>query len=401
MTDVSDVEAARPETRPRLPRRTAFVSWVIPPHDSGQAVMLYRLLSGFDPSSYVVISAGPGRGVYRPDGSTTLPSLDAPTVRLDPRGRFPSPGRAVAVLERARRIAAVLRRYRCEAVVGCSGGDVVDLPASYRAASFRRVPFFAYLFDWYLYQHPDSAAFAARAERVVLSNARRSIVTNTSLADEYRARYGIDADVIYNPIPGTEPAGERSWPAVPTGPIRIAYTGQIYDAQADAIRNLTDALDLLEPGSAVLDVYSAQTAREIRRYLLFGPSLVHHGHLPPDEVGEAQRTADILFLPLAFRTPYDEIVRTASPSKLGEYLTSGRPILVHAPAGSFLDRYFAEHGCGVVVNRPDPYALAEAVRTIRSDDALRRRIVRAAAERARADFGLTEARSRLRSVLGS
>lgn len=78
--------------------------------------------------------------------------------------------------------------------------------------------------------------------------------------------------------------------------------------------------------------------------------------------------------------------------KTGEYLASGRPILVHAPAGSFLDWYFTRHECGVVVSERDPEVLAEAIRRIRDNVELRERIGRNARARALADFDLEPAR---------
>ena len=105
------------------------------------------------------------------------------------------------------------------------------------------------------------------------------------------------------------------------------------------------------------------------------------------EARSAQRGADILFLPIAFDAK-PHVIATASPSKMPEYLATGRPILVHAPRGSYLASYAREHGFAEVVDEPDEAALAAAVRRLATDDERGAELAEAAAhtlERHRAD----------------
>ena len=86
----------------------------------------------------------------------------------------------------------------------------------------------------------------------------------------------------------------------------------------------------------------------------------------------------MLFLPLAFDSPYPAVARTSAPAKMAEYLTARRPILVHAPADSFVSSYFRPHSCGVVVDEVDPIALAQALERVIGDSELRKRVCAAA-----------------------
>src|SRR5262249_23312884 len=128
-------------------------------------------------------------------------------------------------------------------------------------------------------------------------------------------------------------------------------------------------------------------------------AVVYHPHVAMVRALELQRRADILFLPLAFHSPYPHIIRTSAPGKMGELLTSGRPILVHAPADSFVSWYFHRYDCGVVVDRDDPALLADAVRRLIAEPDLRARIVANARLRARLDFSIARARGRLHALL--
>jgi glycosyltransferase involved in cell wall biosynthesis len=88
------------------------------------------------------------------------------------------------------------------------------------------------------------------------------------------------------------------------------------------------------------------------------------------------------------------------PSKTGEYLASGRPILVHAPADSFLVWYFRRYECGLIVDTPDSVRLAEAVERLLTDGDLCRRLVANARERARRDFSIESSQAKFAQVLG-
>jgi glycosyltransferase involved in cell wall biosynthesis len=113
-----------------------------------------------------------------------------------------------------------------------------------------------------------------------------------------------------------------------------------------------------------------------------------------------QQEADLLFLPLAFNSPYPEIVRTAAPGKMGEYLAARRPILVQAPSDSFIAWYFRHHECGLVVDEDDPARLAQALTLILTDAGLRERLSERAWERAKVDFDLNKARAQFAALIG-
>ncbi|HYE16132.1 MAG TPA: hypothetical protein VD968_16965 [Pyrinomonadaceae bacterium] len=103
-----------------------------------------------------------------------------------------------------------------------------------------------------------------------------------------------------------------------------------------------------------LHAYTTQRAEELAGRGIGGPAVVFHPHLSVAEMPGVQRRADLLFLPLAFESPYPDLVRTSAPVKFGEYLASRRPVLVHAPPRSFISWYCREHDCGLVVDESDP-----------------------------------------------
>jgi glycosyltransferase involved in cell wall biosynthesis len=173
--------------------------------------------------------------------------------------------------------------------------------------------------------------------------------------------------------------------------------GSVYSAQADAFRNLVAALDL-QQGRFVLDLYTAQFSLDLVSKELASPHFFPHPHVSHATAVGLQKSADILFLPLAFDSPIPEVIRSSAPAKLGEYLAAGRPILVHAPAGSFVTELIREAEAGLVVDTPDPRRLAEALTTLATDARLRTRMVLNASRLAK-EFDVERARGAFASIL--
>ncbi len=391
--------------------KIAVLSHILPPSPSGHAIVLHRLFRDLDPDRYCLLSV---QNYNAPEFLTSLaaghacPRLPAryhylPTApylhhsswaltRLLRKGL----GTAREMLTRAARIAAIVKREQCTGIIACSG-DLIDIPAAYLAARWLRLPFVPYMFDDYTAQWTLQfpRTFARHAWRFLARRASAVIVPNEFLAAEYRRRYAIEPVIVRNIIedPDADGLHERSWPA-DSGTIRIVYTGAVYDAHYDAFRNLLSALAELSEPSAELHLFTGCARDWLEMQGLRGP-VIFHDHVAMKRALEVQSRADILFLPLAFHSPYPDIIKTSAPGKLGEFLASGRPVLVHAPADSFVSWYFRKYECGVVVDRGDPALLADAVRRIIHEPALRARIVRNARERACIDFSIRHARQTL------
>jgi glycosyltransferase involved in cell wall biosynthesis len=101
-----------------------------------------------------------------------------------------------------------------------------------------------------------------------------------------------------------------------------------------------------------------------------------------------QKEADLLYLPLAFETPWPDEIRTVFPTKAVEYLVSGTPILLHGPADCFTVKDAREQGWAHVIDTKDPEALREGIRRLVVDRSLREKLV----ENARAEAVRRDAR---------
>ena len=403
----------------------AFVSHILPPSWSGQAVVIYRLLKELNPNDYCLIS--------RESYDDLSASKDESTGRLPARyyqlpplfqkqiGRIIGLNRGfinipVNILARARRIAQIIRRENCQAVVACTG-DLYDLPASYLASRLARVKFYPYIFDYYSQQWIDKKPrrIAERFEPIMMKRAAGIIVPNEFMRDELRRRYNVEATVIRNccdlslyESPAAESLADMD-DAVSEGvgddsvevhepEARIVYTGALSEAQIETFRSLMAALALLSRPGVKLHVYTAQSPTMLIERGIKG-QIVFHRHQTVFSIPAVQQQADILFLPLAFNSPYPEVIKTSAPGKVADYLAARRPILVYAPPDSFIAWYFREYNCGLVVDENDPAKLAEGLARLLSDEDLRHRLGERAWERAHAEFSDRISRARFMRLL--
>jgi glycosyltransferase involved in cell wall biosynthesis len=307
----------------------------------------------------------------------------------------------IGIVSRGLQITRIVRQERCAAIIACTG-DLLDLPAAYLASRLAGVKFYPYFFDYYAYHQwiePVDRFVAQRLEPLLMRGAAGIITPNEFMSDELRRRYRVDSVVIRNSCDPAEYNGllEGSSDSR-SSEIKIAYTGAIYEAQLDAVRSLLAALDLLRSPAVKLHLYTVTSPSGLMSKGIDGPVVFHRAR-PLSEMPDIQRRADILFLPLSFNSPYPEVIKTSAPGKLGEYLASRRPILVHAPADSFVAWYFRRYDCGVVVDREDPESLRRAIEEILNNVELQQRLCANAWKRALADFSCQVVQIRFAELL--
>ena len=178
----------------------------------------------------------------------------------------------------------------------------------------------------------------------------------------------------------------------------ILFAGAIYAANEDALQNLVVAVEALADLPIQVDIYSDQRPAWLRAA---GKDnrLSLHAAVPSSQVEEVLAAANVLFLPLTFDGPLREVIETAAPAKMSDYLALGRPILVHAPAASFVSKYFRVHDCGLVVDEDSPDGLASAVTALLENPNLRAELGEKARARAKVDFDPVKIREIFQAAL--
>lgn len=375
----------------------AVVAPSLPPSQTVLAAMLNRLLKGIPSDRYCLLSIEnhetceerdkaklrlPGKYYHlKPSLQLTLPLFLNSFYLVVAINAF------WGIFRRARQIKKIIERENCKILMACTS-DFNDLPAAYLASRWTGVPLVLYLFDDYAYQWTGAyRKISTRLEPILVKHANKIIVTNEGTRQEYFKRYAVECFVIHNPchMPDLSEL-DRAEGRFNASDVNIVYAGGIYHAHYDAFQNLVAAIRKLDRSDIKLHLFVAQPESELKRQGICGPMIIHHGCIVPSEVPKVLRQATILFLPLAFKTTIPEVIKTASPGKMGEYLSVARPVLVHAPGDSFVCWYFKRHECGMVVDRNDVTQLSTSLVQLIEDGELQSRFSGNARERARIDF---------------
>lgn len=206
-------------------------------------------------------------------------------------------------------------------------------------------------------------------EPLMFKSADKIIVTNEGTRDFYKKKYGLN---IYNKIviihnsTFKEPYGKIKYYESNQSKT-IVFTGRIDWPQIGALKNLIKSVEEIKDINIKIKIYSPSPKDYLREIGIVESENLEIGVVSPTEIPEIQSNADILFLPLSWHTKSQAIIDTATPGKLTDYLIAGRPILIHAPATTFLAKYAKENNFALVVDVEDNDIIKKAIIRIIND----------------------------------
>lgn len=355
-----------PEPRPRM----IFVHAYAPPTPGGTPVIVHRLLGrlaadGMELETVTDLALLPA--VRR--GGRTLPGRYHYVLKLPPWGlghRLARVGRAVVNLGlgvlAGVRAAAAARRPGTSWVLSVADEGFSPVAGDI-AARMAGLPHLIWIFDlWEENAYGDVDRWVARRlERGLWRRAAAILVHDQELADHYHRKHGVPGRVMPTPIEvRTAP---RARPAR-TQPYEVLFAGALYWAQEDALRRLARVCRAMDDVRLIV-VGDERAARAAGI-----EADVFESRLRPDEFGARVECADVAFIGLSFESAHPDVIATASPARLPEYMASGTPMLVHAPPGSHVAEYARREDFAEVVDRPDDDALATGLRRVLEDQTL-------------------------------
>jgi glycosyltransferase involved in cell wall biosynthesis len=128
-------------------------------------------------------------------------------------------------------------------------------------------------------------------------------------------------------------------------------------------------------------------------------NIICRGWASQSELPHILSGADILFLPYTFVEEFREIVETAFPSKMADYLAAAKPILVFGPPYSTLVRYASQLGFAEIVDEFSEAALARAIKKLVFSPSCRERLAANALEVLAANHDISYQQVKLYTML--
>ncbi len=342
-----------------------LVHALAPPTPGGTPVILHRLLSGLEHCRVDVVTDRALAARVRAGGPLVLsgryryvPKLPAPPARLL-QGAFAYANALLAVGAGVRAALAARPRDTRWVLSVVDGGFSPIAGALAARLSGRPHLLMAFdLWDENAYS-PAERRLGRLLERRIVQRSAAVVVYCEKAAEHYRAKHGAHCEVIATPI--DLPCESVPAPAAAAEPGEVLIAGAVYWAQEDAVRRLVRAADSVEGASVtILGDEADLRARGIHADRYEQP-------LAAEAFRERLRRAGVLFLGLSFGSPHPDVIRTATPARLVEYMASGRPLLIHAPHGSHVAEYARSLDFAEVVDSADDDALAAGLRAVIAD----------------------------------
>lgn len=227
-----------------------------------------------------------------------------------------------------------------------------------------------------VYYRPEKTDWTRIATRIIepfiLRAANTVLATSEATQKYYKEKYNLNCEVLPHSVEITKYKTIKDKKTSEKDVTKIVFTGSVTGYNHDAIFDMIKIINEypeLNMEFVIVSNHPGTTKELLKAY-----TRVKCTHAERDEIPSIQQSADILFLPLSFKE-YETILRTASPSKLPEYLAAGRPIIVYAPSSSYCAKYAKEAGFGLVVTEPDCKLLLDAVSKLKKDSTLRKKLV--------------------------
>ena len=140
---------------------------------------------------------------------------------------------------------------------------------------------------------------------------------------------------------------------------QVLLAGDINEFRLDAVMSFAEAISRHNSrnGNPIDLVVMGDVAEKHRRSLSRIAPISFLGRQPHRACLSAMQEADLLYLPLAFSKAATRISRYSLPTKLPEYLATGKEVLFHAPSESALFQVAERHDLKPRISSTEPAAL--------------------------------------------
>ncbi len=375
-----------------MKRKVLIISSSAPPGISGATHMMYQLFRYFPEDSFVFLTSHAGINDHAREKGFVLNTkyfyFDTPKLTTALNKDTSSFQKAKSIIKKnivllyladlasffyftfniVRYGRKIIAEEKIDVLLAYSSNGVPFF-SGYLLSIITKKPLCLYFYDLYIGNKLslNHKVFAFFIEPLIFKKAEKVFVMCEKLKEHYQQKYQREVIVINNSIPiPTEknPSGTLNRQKIH----KMLYTGSIYWAQANAIKNVILAIEALHDMNVQLWIYTTTTTAHLHAQGIFESKKVFFAHGDPLAMTNLQRDADILFIPLSFNTNYPLLINTSIPAKTCEYLISGRPILVHAPLDSYISEYAKKYDFALVVDQPNIEKLKESITTLLTDD---------------------------------
>jgi len=194
--------------------------------------------------------------------------------------------------------------------------------------------------DWQGHHECHQLPYSRRRRRLlseVIDRAHVRFAVSREMAAHYEATYGKRWQVVHNGVPkdsltnGTNGTG---------APRQVLLAGDVNEFRFDAVIAFAEAIERhnRRRGQEIEFTVMGEVAEQHRSSLSALQAVRLLSRRSHSECIESMKAADLLYLPLAFAERSARISLYSLPTKLPEYLVTGKSVFFHAPRDSAVFR---------------------------------------------------------------
>lgn len=356
-------------------QRILIISQWVPPILHSISSRLGSLLHFFKPGSYVILTDDFEKEYKLKDPNFKLPCKYYFSKFPDLKNRLSMILTIIIIPLMTFKIKSIIKNERIKAILAVNSEKPYIIGA-YLLCKIIHTPLYIFLYDLYSEQFTSKfqKTLAKLFEKRIVLKAKKVFVMSPPLANFYKNKYGIETTIIPHPVVQSDYKKNKS-NGRERNLMRIVYTGQMGLPWLDSTLNMVDVVESQNDFEFYLYVPRSKEYLNYLRTIGIKGNRVHLGSASREDIVLIQNDADILFMPLSFDRKYRKFFSTASPGKLAEYLAANKPIIVHAPAYSYVAQYAKEYGWGYVVDQLDKELLKNALFTVKNNPGIQQQLL--------------------------
>jgi len=219
--------------------------------------------------------------------------------------------------------------------------------------------------DWQGHHECHQLPYTRRRRRLLAEIVQRANVryaVSREMAAHYEESFGKIWKVVHN---GVRNDSSSNGTRVATNPRQVLLAGDVNVFRFDAVIAFAEAIERhnRRNGEAIEFTVMGDVAEQHRSSLSALRAVKMLSRRSHSECLDAMKAADLLYLPLAFDRKSSRISRYSLPTKLPEYLATGKSVFFHAPQESAVFRFAERYDLTPRLATVEPAALDGFVET--------------------------------------
>jgi glycosyltransferase involved in cell wall biosynthesis len=222
------------------------------------------------------------------------------------------------------------------------------------------------------------------------------------MSEEYYKRFGKSFIPFHNPVDVKTwiEKSKTDW-EIRNNVFVVLYAGRIGTGTSNSILDIAQSIDRLNNKGYPI-IFEVQTqflnhpvAKMLKRFKF----VKFNEYIQYEKLPEKLSRADLLVLPMDFDSKNFRYIKYSMPTKTSEYMASGTPVIVYAPAGAALGFYARKEKWASVVDKRNLKMLEEEIISLYNNENQRRELGMKAKRLAEKFHDSSAIREQFRSVM--